>query len=218
MKVLTNNPVIVDNTRISKPSEYLAFDGKNSNEVKAFQDWMDMTNPTWYKGGTFNKGRGYGKMTRLTKKAANQYGKQFDSAGGSRKMIGTVNPTTGEFTPPPPEGYTMQSPDGQTKKGQFWNKAKGGWEKAGGVLEKAQKGFDFLNQFFGQQGRGGASDVTQDQGGYVAPDNDFEPEKDGMSKNLKIGLIVGSVAAAALITVLIVRSVKKGKAKGKAKK
>ena len=51
MKVITNNPLYIDSRQINRPSEYLSFDGANISQVQAFQDWMDISRPGWYRGG-----------------------------------------------------------------------------------------------------------------------------------------------------------------------
>lgn len=232
MKVISKNPVIINNEPVSEASKYLAmdggeenyedyysFDGGNPEQVKAFQDWMDMTYPTWYGGKPLNKGRGYGRMTRKTKKAARDKGKQFDklvASGGTRTYLGKVTPTTGEFEPP--AGYSATSPEGEKKKGHFWNKVTGGWEKTGDALNKAQGFLNTLQGIFGTV-EGMRNQVQPD---FSPSDRDFPttppPEEKKMSKGLKIGLIVGGVVVATIITVAIVKSARKGKAKGKGKK
>jgi len=208
MKVLTSNPVYINDTQIDKPSEYLSFDGGNTEQVKAFQDWMDLEYPGWYRGGNMNRGKKYGKMDFATKKANRKYGSQFDQlvGGGSRKFLGTVNPHTGEFTPPP--GYSETAPNGETRAGRFWNKAKGGWEKAETALQRVQGFMDKVNQF-GQMFGGGRQEVQPDWNNQPT----FEPEEKKMSKGLKIGLIIGGVALAGVVVFAIVKHSKKSKSK-----
>jgi len=223
MKVITSNPLYIDDRQVSEESKYLSFDGGNTDQVKAFQDWMDISHPGWYRGGNLNQGKKYGRMDRFTKKANRTYGGEFDgviSSGGTRgsgtattgNYLGKVNPITGEFTPPN-ANYSNTAPDGRKKKGAFWNKAKGGWEKAQTVMSKTQGVLDKVNSVFGMFGKGPGpgTDVEAD----YTPTYDTSEEDEGMSKGLKIGLIVGGVALTALVIILIVRQSKKGKAKAK---
>lgn len=53
---------------------------KSSDEVKAFQDWMDQKYPTWVKGRKLNKGSGYGSYGPSTTSAWNTYGSEYSKA------------------------------------------------------------------------------------------------------------------------------------------
>ena len=232
MKVISKNPVVINNERVSQPSKYLAMDGGeddyeqyfnfnagNTEEVKAFQDWMDLTYPTWYGGKPLNKGRGYGRMTRKTKRAARDKGRQFDklvASGGSRAYLGKINPITGEFEPP--AGYSTTSPTGETRKGQFWNKVQGGWEKTGTALNKAQNFLNTLQGVFGTVD--GMRNQIQPDFDQNNPNWDNRPpvtEDRGMSRGAKIALIGGGVVVAVVLGVIIYKVATKDKG-GKGKK
>lgn len=53
---------------------------KSSDEVKAFQDWLDTKYPTWLKGGKLNKGSGYGSYGPSTTSAYATYGKEYSGS------------------------------------------------------------------------------------------------------------------------------------------
>lgn len=46
-------------------------------EIKAFQDWLDIKYPTWVNGKKLNKGAGYGNYGPATKAAYNSYGAEY---------------------------------------------------------------------------------------------------------------------------------------------
>ncbi len=47
------------------------------NDVKKFQDWLDVNHPDWLKGGKLNKGRGYGTFGPNTTKAWAKFKDEF---------------------------------------------------------------------------------------------------------------------------------------------
>lgn len=49
----------------------------SEENVKRFQDWLDIYHPTWLKGGRLNKGEGYGNFGQNTKKAWDKYGDEY---------------------------------------------------------------------------------------------------------------------------------------------
>ena len=54
-------------------------------DVKKFQDWLDLTYPTWLKGGKLNKGQGYGNCGPSTSKAWNLYKDEYLSVKSNVK-------------------------------------------------------------------------------------------------------------------------------------
>ena len=46
-------------------------------DVKQFQDWLDINHPNWIKGGKLNKGRGYGTFGPNTTKAWGLYKNEY---------------------------------------------------------------------------------------------------------------------------------------------
>ena len=54
-------------------------------DVKKFQDWLDLTYPTWLKGGKLNKGQGYGNCGPSTSKSWNLYKDEYLSVKSNVK-------------------------------------------------------------------------------------------------------------------------------------
>jgi hypothetical protein len=107
----------------------------------------------------------------------------------------------------PPTDTTKLSatnPEGEKRKGQFWDKAKGAWVKAkdSGLVDK---GVGLFGKLFGNKDTASPEPVvitTTDVGAG-------SPEKKGMSKGLKIGLYVGG--GLLLLGAIYMLTKKKGK-------
>ena len=137
MKVITSNPLIINNKKISRTDMWLALDGNSSVEEKqTFQNWMDLKHPKWVKatnstlsnGKNLNKGGGYGTFGTSTSKAWKLYGDEF-----------TTSITNLVVNTPTPEiekalvgtNYSTSDPvTGEKKKGMFFDKVKKLWIKA----------------------------------------------------------------------------------------
>jgi hypothetical protein len=215
MKVITANPVVVYGKKINTTDYYLNIDGTNKTQVKQFQDWLDNNYPTWLKGGKLKRGAGYGTFGPSTKAAYTQYGAQWEATQGNAQSQGgtgqgTQNAITQATTPAP---VTTQTPatdpnlastdaKGKTNPGHFWDKAKGVWVKAkdAGLVDQAT---GWLSNLFG-----GSSQPSTSSN---APVNTNDPgPKPGMSKGMKIGLVVGGIAVLGIIIYAATRP-KKGK-------
>jgi hypothetical protein len=56
------------------------------NEIKNFQDWLDVNYPTWLKNGKLNKGAGYGNYGTNTENAYKAYGSIYSNYLSSKGM------------------------------------------------------------------------------------------------------------------------------------
>jgi hypothetical protein len=72
-------------TGVSSSSSFGPF--KSSDEVKAFQDWMDQKYPTWLKGKKLNKGSGYGSYGPSTSSAWNTYGAEWQKSTTTNPVL-----------------------------------------------------------------------------------------------------------------------------------
>lgn len=55
------------------------------DDVKKFQDWMDVKHPNWLNNGkSLNKGGGYGNFGSQTSAAWNRYGEEYKKATGNK--------------------------------------------------------------------------------------------------------------------------------------
>jgi hypothetical protein len=78
---------------------------KNTEGVKAFQDWLDINKKGWLNGGELNKKGGYGRFGPSTTKAWNSYKDEYmnnkTSGPEIKKITGqTTTQTTTNVTPP----------------------------------------------------------------------------------------------------------------------
>lgn len=239
MKVLTEYPVrVVKKDKLytrknfqptyayASSDDFYGIDGKNINQVKAFQDWLDAKGIKWVKatnsarnnGSFLKKGSGYGTFGQSTTNAYKVYGSQWESSvvGGSAPITATnpiVQPTgnTQSNTPPtasavPPTAANVEK---MKKKGFNWDKAKGAWTKAQGFWGKLDetgllgKAGDYFGLNLGnkQQTDGGAP-VDSSELLVETP----AEEKQGMSKNMKIGLAVGGAVVLIAVIYMVTRS------------
>jgi hypothetical protein len=95
IKVTTANPIYYNVTPESPKDWYLSFDQSNSNDVKAFQDWLDKNHAGWatgYPNGIVAGGSGYGNFGSLTSQAFKQYGNQY-LASTTQTGVTSTKPT-----------------------------------------------------------------------------------------------------------------------------
>jgi hypothetical protein len=195
MKVITSYPVIVDNVQKSPEEYYLNADASlitsSVARIKAFQDFMDNKNATWYVGKKLSGGANYGKFDVVTEGAWKIYSDEF-VANRPDLFPQTVDPN-----------LSATDPKGQRKLGKLWDKTKKAWVDA---QEKGyiNKGVNFLNTLFG----GGQSQQTQTTEAGVPTG---APQKEAMSNTTKILLVVGGVAVLGTIVYLATRGTSKGK-------
>lgn len=192
MKVITGNPVIIDKTRVSSKDMWCSLDGSSSKtEIKAFQDWMDAKHPNWVNGKNLNKGSGYGTFGPSTSKAWGSFGSEYSASlttavgsalASAGSNLSTTNPKTGE-----------------TKKGMFWDKAKGVWVKAqeSGLLNQLG---GLLGGLIGKK-QGTGDTPTTWTGETPAPSTTppAEGDKKPMSTTTKVLIGVGVVAVLGVI-------------------
>lgn len=179
MKVITGNPIILNGVKQNKSDYYIGFDSSNSNEVKAFQDWLDIFYPTWMKGGKLNKGTGYGSFGPSTRKMQDKIA-EFEKVTGksttATPLVDTKAPTTKEV-------------ERQKKLGKVWDASKKAFvfAKEAGIL-------DTLLGKLGVQKPEPApvQGATQTEVQTETQKNE-QPSKEGMSTTTKVILIGGGV-------------------------
>jgi hypothetical protein len=186
--------------------EYLNFDSKNTAQIKAFQNWMDIKHPNWVgannadlsNGKNLNKGSGYGNYGTSTQKANKRYGAEFDAAVGglTQSIVESSAPTTSAIA-----NINAQLNDpsvSASKKEELKNKLTALYQKGkdsglfdivGGFL-KDKLG---LNQNTGGN-YGGGSYVNTD---YL--DNLDKDKEEGLSTGAIVGIVVGAAAVIGLI-------------------
>lgn len=228
MKVITENPVVINNKKVNRPSMYLSanggddedfydIDGKNKSQVKAFQDWMDATHPNWVNGKNLNKGPGYGTYGPSTTKAYANYGAEYDALKSNTSTQTQTTQTQSSNTQQAGSTQSTQSsdpnlsatdPKGQKKKGHFWNKAKGAWEAAkqgGGIFDTLKnKISDTVDSL---KGGGSQSSVNTTPSSSNSPSS----QKTGMSTGAKVAIGVGVAAILGFIIYKVVKSKKNKK-------
>lgn len=207
MKVITSNNVVFRNTPMSSWGVYSSLDGKSSQaEIKAFQDWLDINQPTWLNGSTLKKGKGYGTFGPSTTKAWKVYGSSYTKALGSVNTGGggstPILPVTASGTPANNPNLTTTSPKGEKKPGYVFDRALGGFVKLkdAGVL-------DLIGGLFGKNLPGSNANQntgqTWDGGGQTPPPT--TEEKPGMSKTTKILIGVGGVLVIGVIIYMLTK-------------
>jgi hypothetical protein len=214
MRVVTLYPVKVMNGKIRKLDYMSSIDGKNKDQVKAFQEWVIK-----------NKGVNLDYISATTKQwvryplsvdgIMGTKGKTFDAykkygAEWEKSVINAPTSTTTTTTtetkpetvvvndaPKVPTGSdpTPTQVEEQKKKGVFWDKAKGVWVRAkdSGMLDR-------LANYFGLNT--GVAPETNPVVDTNTPPIDDKPK---MSKGLKIGLIVGGVVLLGVIVYAVTR-------------
>lgn len=174
MKVTTINPVYINKVEVGPKSRFLSFDGSSSSDVKAFQSWYNT--------------KGYspklvvdGKFGPMSKAAYSTYGSDYE------KSFSPIAPASNN---PSSSNNSLSTTDnkGNKKDGQLFDKAKGIWVKAkdSGLVDSAK---NWLNQKLG----GDSSSTAPTTVDPTLPTTPDAPKK-GMSKALKITLIVGGAA------------------------
>ena len=176
MKVTTMYPVIIDKQRKSYPEWYLNMDGKNKQEVMAFQDWLDSKGYKWVNGKALNKGYGYGNYGTSTTKAYAKYGSDYE------KSLVKPTPAVGKATQTTTKEPTAETQKQMKEKGLFWNKLKGGWVQADeiGLIDKLA---GWVGLTPSNQGGGGEVIVPEEQ-----------PEGKGMGTGTMVLIGLGVVA------------------------
>lgn len=118
MKIITANPIIIDEEKVSPSDEYLNISGgDNSEAIRQFQIYAN-------KKGYSPRLPENGIWTTDTANAAKIYGAEFDSFA---KMV--LGITTSTLVTPTKREPSIAEQEERKKRGEFWNKAKGTWEK-----------------------------------------------------------------------------------------
>lgn len=236
MKVITTNPVMINDLRMSGNDKFLSFDGTKLLDVQSFQDWMDSKHPNWVgatnstlsNGKSLNKNvkGGYGNYGNSTKKARSVYGAEYDSQTGSvfgglaQSAVQAVAQGPAQESAQGSASTTTQSqqllatvsetaPDGTKQKGKLWDKTKGAWVKGSDWFTAHPQvkalGGNVLTKVFGGLFQGLIpADAPPSADSTLPTDNSTPPS--GMSKGLKIGLIVGGVVLLGIIFYAVSKS------------
>lgn len=203
--VKTKNKITTD-----LEDNFLSFDSKNTAQIKAFQNWMDIKHPNWVgatnadlsNGKNLNKGAGYGKYGSSTQKANKRYGAEFDAAVGgfTQSIVDSTTPTTSQIA-----NINAQLNDpsiSAAKKEELKN-------KLNALYQKGQESglFDIVGGFIKNKLGIGENVSTYPEGGYgTGLPSDYPSEKKGLSTGAIIGIVVG---AAAVIGIIVYATKKK---------
>jgi len=171
MIVKTTYPIIVNIKRVSPKDYYLNIDGNNVAEVKAFQDWLDAKFPIgWATSSNGSKyivggkaSNGYGSYRTQTINAYATYGAEWE------KTRNTPTPT------PTDETKKDETKKDETKKDET--------KKDEVTITKDDKGNTITTT---KKADGTTTTIVTDKNGKV-----ISKKESGMSKNLKMGLIIG---------------------------
>lgn len=189
--------------------DYYSIDGKNPEETKAFQDWLDNVKKIKWVGasdtdltnGSFlNKGFGYGNFGVSTTKANSRYGAEYQASLNPIPAPAVANVVTNAPVVPPNTNPTPNQVAEAKKKGLFWDKVKGTWmyAKEGGIL-------DWVGGLFGLNVPTAFQPTTTAGAGAGAVLTDDKNK--GMSKTTKTLLMVGG----ALVLVFVIYEIAKKK-------
>jgi hypothetical protein len=191
--------------------DYYSIDGKNPEETKKFQDWLDnvkkikwvgATNTDLTNGNFLNKGFGYGNFGASTTKANSRYGAEYQAFLNPVTNTQVQNVIAQAPVVPPNTNPTPNQVADAKKKGLFWDKVKGGWvyAKESGIL-------DWVGNLFGlqpppafQPTQTTTTTGSAGTGGAVITDN----EK-GMSKTTKTLLYVGGALVLGFVIYTIAK-------------
>lgn len=126
----------------------------SAEDIKKFQDWMDVKHPNWVHGKNLNKGGGYGSFGPSTSTAWNTYGAEYKTpitttttpdpkTWKNGELVYIKGDKTGIFSYPN-SGYLI----GQVKKSIFLDKPLGKYIKAGpaGYHQIAVVGYEPYNK------------------------------------------------------------------------
>ena len=191
MKIITANPIIIDEEKVSPSDEYLNISGSdNSEAIRQFQIYAN-------KRGYSPKLPENGIWTTDTANAAKIYGADFDSFA---KMVLGIQ--TWLVTP-----YTKKEPpiaeqEERKKRGEFWNKAKGAWEKVqdSGLLQSVG---NLLSR-----GRQNPNWQQQSQWGSQPQRGSQPPVDTRRQRNTNTALIVGGILVVGIVAFVALRKKK----------
>lgn len=234
MKIITEHPIRVVKEKKSytirnlvpkyasadaDDDDFYGIDGKNTGQVMAFQDWLDATGIKWLKatnsaknnGSFLKKGSGYGTYGRSTSDAYKVYGTQWEaSVIGGNSPISTPSSNSNQSNMPPSATAVPPTPaniDSMKNKGFTWDKTKGAWTKLQGFYGKLDdsgilsKVGDYFGLNLGNKSPDGGAPVDS-----ANTSSDIPVKSTGMSKGMKIGLVVGGVVILGVIIYSVTRS------------
>jgi hypothetical protein len=189
MKILTKQPVYVNKKRVTTSDFYMSFDAtgkpENEKEWKMFQVWHN-------KKGYTPALTEDGKVTDATNQAWGKYSSGFIS---DVKAVAGFTATITGSDPTPEQKAEMN------KKGYDWDKTKG-WID---VSTKAGKESGFFDALFNKAGLTTPPNLATTPGvpvvaGKTQAEIDAEEKKKKQRRTL---IIVGSIAAVAVIAMLV---------------
>jgi hypothetical protein len=191
--------------------EYLNFDSKNTAQIKAFQNWMDIKHPNWVgannadlsNGKNLNKGSGYGNYGTSTQKANKRYGAEFDAAVGglTQSIVESSAPTTSAIAN---INAQLNDPNvSAAKKEDLKNKLTALYQKG-----KDSGLFDIVGGFLKDK-LGMGQSTSGSSSGVYSGSPDYSPNYPEAKKGLSTGAIVGIVVGAVAVIGLIVYATKK---------
>jgi hypothetical protein len=191
MKITTSNPVLIDEKKVDPIDMYLSAEGKSDEETYDTAGIKVTTmNPVIIDDKNASFEDFYSNFGGVTSSAAQQV------IEAQKKISGTPS---------------MEQQAKAKQKGQFWNKAKGAWEKISNS-PAAQFALEQLATYFAQKRGGmGTNDFSSSQP-ITSPPPPLDEEK--MSTTTKVLLGVGG----ALVLGLIIYAVVSGGSKGKSNK
>src|ERR1035437_6156396 len=177
MRVISQNPVIINHKATGNNDQYIPFDGSKPMQVKAFQDWLDVKYPGWVAGGKLNKNvnKGYGKFGPSTKKAAVDHAAEFDA--GAAKILGLFGGGSEDNTP-------TGTPQDNTKTDQPKDNAKTDQPKDNAKTDQPKTDQPKDENKSGGKKRGSKGAIVDNSGGGDI----IGVEKPGMSMVMKIGI------------------------------
>lgn len=187
MKVTTSNPVIIDDVKVDPIDMYIAAEGSTEESYQAGDIKVSTINPVIIDDKNVSPEDYYSNFGDATANAAQQIS-QFAKNAPS-----------------------METQAKAKQRGQFWNKAKGAWEKISNS-PAAQFALQQVATYLAQRQGGGQDTFAQQnqQQNEIKDENKPEPMKLGV----KIAIGVG----AALVIGLIIYAVASGDSKGKTSK
>lgn len=185
MKVTTSNPVIIDDVKVDPIDMYLPAEGSTEESYQAGDIKVSTINPVIIDEKNASPEDFYSNLGGVTGSAADQM----------QKMSQNVP--------------SMESQAKAKQKGQFWNKAKGAWEKISNS-PAAQFALQQVATYLAQRQGGGQDTFTQQ--------NQPPPPPPPVDEPMKLGTKIAIGVGAALVIGLIIYAVVSGDSKAKTSK
>lgn len=191
MKITTINPVIIDDVQVDPIDMYLPADGNTEEETYSEGDIKITTmNPV---------------VINDKNASPSDY---YSNAGGS---INDATSAALSYSKQLSDSPSMESQLKAKKRGEFWNKAKGVWEKISNS-PAAQFALQQLSNYLAQkQGMAMGAGMDSGMGSASATTPPPPPKKEKMSTGVKIALGVGGALVLGLIIYAVMSSDSKSK-------